>query len=153
MAQTVMKIAAALQQTTRLFLDTAPVIYYIEAHPHYIDRLDAIFDVVDQYELRVLTSPVTLAESLVLPYRLGLPHLQQSYTDFIVNGPNTYLAVIDGNVGRRAAELRARYHLTLPDSFQLAVALSNGCDAFLTNDDVFRRVTELRMLILDDLTL
>lgn len=32
-----MRIDEALQGVTRLFLDTAPVIYYVEKHPTYLD--------------------------------------------------------------------------------------------------------------------
>ncbi len=41
----------------------------------------------------------------------------------------------------------------LPDAFQVAVALAADCDAFLTNDATFRRVAELRVLVLDDLNI
>ena len=51
----------------------------------------------------------------------------------------------------RAAELRARYRLRLPDAIQLAVALNAGCQAFLTNDRDLQRVTAVRILSLEDL--
>jgi len=35
----------------------------------------------------------------------------------------------------------------------IAGALSAGCEAFLTNDADLRRVTELRVLVLDELEL
>jgi predicted nucleic acid-binding protein len=40
--------------------------------------------------------------------------------------------------------------LSLPDALQAAVALVAGCDAFLTNDAVLKRVTELRVITLDE---
>jgi predicted nucleic acid-binding protein len=48
-------------------------------------------------------------------------------------------------MGRRAAELRARYHLSLTNAFQIAVALQSGCDAFLSNDMTLKRVSDLRV--------
>lgn len=51
----------------------------------------------------------------------------------------------------RAAELRAHYNLTLTDAFQIAAALTAGCDAFPTNDAALKRVTELTVLVLDEL--
>jgi predicted nucleic acid-binding protein len=53
----------------------------------------------------------------------------------------------------RAADLRARYRLLTPDALQIAVALEAGCEAFLTNDLMLKRVTELRVLVLDELEL
>ncbi len=52
----------------------------------------------------------------------------------------------------RAADLRARYNIRLPDALQLARDIDAGCDAFLTNDTQFKRITELKVLVLDELT-
>ena len=51
----------------------------------------------------------------------------------------------------QAAQIRARYNLQLPDAFQIAVALAANCQAFLTNDVILKRVTELQVLVLDEL--
>jgi predicted nucleic acid-binding protein len=37
-------------------------------------------------------------------------------------------------VSQKAADIRVRYGLKLPDALQIASALVAGCDAFLTND-------------------
>ena len=47
-------------------LDTAPLIYFIEDHPTYAQRLTAFFEDVDHGRIRVVTSVVTLTEVLVL---------------------------------------------------------------------------------------
>lgn len=41
--------------------------------------------------------------------------------------------------------------LRTPDALQIAAALVAGCEAFLTNDAGLKRVTELRVLVLDEL--
>jgi predicted nucleic acid-binding protein len=61
------------------------------------------------------------------------------------------LILIDSAVAERAADLRARHNLRTPDALQIAAALETGCQAFLTNDTQLKRVTELRVLILDEL--
>jgi predicted nucleic acid-binding protein len=148
-----MNIAEAVQNVARLFLDTAPVIYYVEKNPHYLALVKIVFDHIDDGSLNAVTSPVTLAECLVVPYRLGLVQLQQDFFDLIVHGRNTVFEPIDHRSAQHAAELRARYNLALPDALQVAVALGAGCDALLTNDGDLKRVTELRVLILDELEL
>jgi predicted nucleic acid-binding protein len=50
----------------------------------------------------------------------------------------------------KAAELRARYNLTLDDAFQVAVCPVSGCDAFLTNDSELKRVSEINAIVLDE---
>jgi predicted nucleic acid-binding protein len=47
--------------------------------------------------------------------------------------------------------LRAKYNLSLTDAFQVSNALFANCEAILTNDQMLRRVSEIRILILDDL--
>ena len=146
-----MKITERLQTVTKLFLDTAPVVYYVEEDTRYLALVDPIFDRLDAGTLVAVTSPVTLAECLVMPYRNNQVELQQLFSDLIVNGANVLFASIDREMGRRAAELRARYNLSLTDAFQIAVALQSGCDAFLTNDMTLKRVSELSVIVLEEM--
>ena len=71
-----MKATDALQGVVRLFLDTAPVVYYVEKNPRYLPIARVIFERIDEGTLTGITSPVTLAECLVAPCRLGLTELQ-----------------------------------------------------------------------------
>jgi predicted nucleic acid-binding protein len=146
-----MKITERLQTVTKLFLDTAPVVYYVEEDIRYLALVDPVFDRLDAGTLVAVTSPVTLAECLVMPYRNNQVELQQIFSDLIVNGTNVLFASIDREMGRRAAELRARYNLSLTDAFQIAVALQSGCDAFLTNDMTLKRVSELSVIVLEEM--
>jgi predicted nucleic acid-binding protein len=146
-----MKISFALQSVTTLFLDTAPVIYLIEKNPVYLDRVLTIFQHIDAGLVAAMTSPVTLAECLVHPWRTSDATLRQTFINVLVKGFNTTFAEIDRQTGETAAKLRADYNLPLPHALQLAVAITNGCDAFLTNDAQLKRVIELPVLVLDDL--
>lgn len=48
------------QEVRRLFLDTAPLIYYVEKHPAYAKYLRPVFDRIDKGLLNAFTSPITL---------------------------------------------------------------------------------------------
>jgi hypothetical protein len=48
-------------------LDTSPFIYYNEAHPVYLPRLEPFFDALARLGFRALTSTVTLIETLTQP--------------------------------------------------------------------------------------
>lgn len=148
-----MTITEALDHVTRLFLDTAPVIYYVEANPSYSALVDEIFNGIDSGVVSSVTSPITLAECLVMPLRQGLAASEQDFTDVIVTGANVTFALPDVAIARQAADLRARYNLGLLDAFQIATAIGTGCDAFLTNDLKLKRVAEISILVLDELTL
>jgi hypothetical protein len=41
------KVETALKGVTKLFLDTAPVIYFVEANPNYLQVVESIFDKIE----------------------------------------------------------------------------------------------------------
>jgi len=117
-----MQSSESLLSIRRLFLDTAPVIYYAERKPAYVRLVDPFFQRLDEGSLTVVTSPVTLAECLVAPLRKNQADYQQVFVDLVANGPNCILVSIDRETAILAARLRARYNLTLTDAFQVAAA-------------------------------
>jgi len=143
-------IDESIQGITRLFLDTAPVIYLVEQNTQYLVLVRAVFQCIREGSPIAVTSPVTLAECLVHPYTRGDMQLQQNFIQLITNTNNIDFVSINQNIALQAAELRARYNLSLTDAFQVAVALATNCDAFLTNDATIERVTELQILVLND---
>ena len=56
-----MKVSDALQGVSRLFLDTAPVIYHLEGNPAYLAVVSQIFTEIDAGAITAVTSPITLA--------------------------------------------------------------------------------------------
>ncbi len=146
-----MNIIQALEGINRIFLDTAPVIYLVEANVDFGARSQAIFMKMDEDGIQGITSPVTLAEYLTLPIRLQQSSVQQSFKDLLIGSDDISLIEIDATIGAQAADLRVRYGFKLPDALQVATAISSKCEAFLTSDRMLARVTELRVLILADL--
>lgn len=146
-----MKIAKALQGVNRIFLDTAPVIHLVEAHIDFGARSREVFVYMDESGIQGITSPVTLAECLILPIRLQQPFIQSNFQDLLLSSDGIALINIDATIGAQAAELRVRYGFKLPDALQVATALLSHCEVFLTNDRMLTRVTELQILVLADL--
>ncbi|MDF5728726.1 MAG: type II toxin-antitoxin system VapC family toxin [Rhizonema sp. PD38] len=147
-----MTIEESLEGVTRLFLDSAPVIYFAEQDAQYFPLMRVVFEYIQNGVILGVTSPVTLAECLVLPYRLGQTQLQQNFITLMLGSDHMVFHPIPvPSIAIEAALLRARYNLQLPDAFQVAVALAAKCEVFLTNDITFRRVTEMRVLVLEDL--
>ena len=54
-----------------IFLDTAPLIYFIEGHSEYQPQLQKLFELNDQGDFKFITSTITLLEVLVKPLKLG----------------------------------------------------------------------------------
>jgi predicted nucleic acid-binding protein len=90
---------------------------------------------------------------LTLPYRVGNTALARRYQRFLLRSRNFSLDPITADSAEQAARLRARYGLRTPDALQISAALAAGCPAFLTNDARLQRVSELQVLVLDELEL
>jgi predicted nucleic acid-binding protein len=148
----VTRLTTLLAGVSRLGLDTAPIIYYVEAHPRYDQVVSAVFEQLAQGHILGVTSVITLAEALVLPLLRGDTQLAEAYQRLFQHAGPLRLEPIHRTMAVHAAELRARYNLRTPDALQLAAALRGGCEVFLTNDMRLKRVTDLRVLVLDELS-
>ena len=55
-------------------------------------------------------------------------------------------------MARKAFKLRAKYDfLKSMDALQISVALEKNCDQFLTNDKKLKKVSELQIVIIEEL--
>jgi predicted nucleic acid-binding protein len=134
-----MKVRDALAGVRRVFLYTAPIIYYVQRHVRYHPLAAPVFDAICDGTLTAVTSSITFVEALVHPFRTRNHALAQGFRNVICDGVNTEYVGVDGVV-ERAAALRATHRFGLADAFQAAVALESGCEAFLTNDRHFNRL-------------
>ncbi|BBD64825.1 PilT protein domain protein [Nostoc commune NIES-4072] len=144
-----MKISDALANVSRLFLDTAPVIYFVERNPQFVDLVDPIFERLSA-DITAVVSGITLSECLVGAIRLELADLEQAFVD-VLQQEQVVFVEINAAIAREAARIRVRYNLQLPDALQVAVAIIAGCEAFLTNDAALKRVTEFRVVVVYEL--
>ena len=132
-------------------LDTSIFIYHLEAHPHYQPLTQALLVGVQAGRQQAITSVVTVMELTVQPWRVGRPAVAREYEVLLVQFPNLTLADVTRGIARRAAQLRARYHVRLADALQVATALVHGATAFVTNDRRLARLSpELDVIALDD---
>lgn len=145
-----MSLIEELRVAGRVFFDSAPLIYFVENRPKYVSILLPIFEALDAAEIVAVTSPVTWAECIVPPIRTGDAALEEAFTVRIVSGPSAEFQPIGADVARLAPEVRAAHNLSLTDSFQVAVARVSGCPVLLTNDRDLKRVTGVRILVLDE---
>jgi predicted nucleic acid-binding protein len=139
-----------LKNISLLGIDTAPVIYFVERHPKYVTLVHQIFGMIDQGVVTGISSVITLAEVLTLPCKAENANLKLKYQNLLLNSKNFNLIPVDAIAAQLAAELRAKYDLRTPDAIQISVSINAGCQAFLTNDTLLKKVTEIKMLVLDD---
>jgi predicted nucleic acid-binding protein len=146
-----MSLLADLPVGAVVGIDSVVFIYFIEEHTRYESVISGFFeDRLEHGSNRAITSVITLAEVLVQPKRIGRADLVQEYRDILAEGPNIVLADITSQIAERGAALRAQYGLRLPDALQIAASLEHGASHFITNDERLRKVTDLRVLILED---
>jgi len=141
---------SALQGVKIIFLDTAPIIYFIENHPQFSDIVEVFIEQLDQGNIQGIISPVTVAECLVNPLKNKDQKLQQDFVDFMLRQKSIRLKETDVNISIKAAQITANYNLKLPDALQVATAIIAGCDSFLTNDKKLSRISELQILVISD---
>lgn len=132
-------------------LDSAPLIYFIEENPTYLEMTDAFFEAMVRGEFRVVTSVVTMLEVLVHPLRQGNRILAQQYRDILLEEEGLTTIEVSLAIAQEAAQLRADYNLRTPDAIQMATAIRQSASFFLTNDARLPSLTELEVLVLEEL--
>lgn len=90
-----MKLAEQLDSLRQIFLDTAPVIYFVEKNPDFAEKVQPLFSKLDEGTLTAVVSPITLAECLVLPYKIHNPDIAQIFSDLLVNSESVLFYPID----------------------------------------------------------
>lgn len=134
-----------------VFLDTAPLIYFIEGNSTYQPILASLFDFNDKGGFAFVTSTVTLIEVLVKPLREGQTGIAQQYRDILTNAPGIEIVDVTAAIAEQAAQLRAKYNLRTPDAIQLAASIEVGADYFLTNDNRLKLVNEITVVTVSEL--
>jgi predicted nucleic acid-binding protein len=148
-----MKLEQAIAGVKLLFLDTAPVIYYLEGHPTFSLSIRSIFDRVSDGDLKVVSSPITLAECSSIPCVHQRPELKQDLSDVLALNRHGIFRITDEVVLIEAVKVRVKYGLKLADAIQVATAIVCSCEAFLTNDTALSKVTEIRSIVVSELEL
>lgn len=90
-----------------------------------------------------------MAELLVHPFKQG-PAEPGDMFGLLSTYPNLEWIAPDLETAAHAAKIRAQHRLRTPDAIQAATALSAKATALLTNDRIFKRITDLDVLVLDD---
>lgn len=139
-----------LQHGSRVYLDTAPIIYSVEKNPDYWPLVQDVWQAVENGDIEIFTSELTLLEVLVHPVRNKDEDLAKAYSDLLL-GSEVQLVPISISVLTEAAGLRATLNLKTRDAIHGASALLSGCDQLIANDDSFRRLTNISVTLLSDL--
>jgi predicted nucleic acid-binding protein len=144
------RLADFLERHATIGIDTSPFIYYLEGDARYASTTVVLFTRIEAGQTKAVTSTITMLELLVRPMRDGRATLVNDINALGSRYPNLEWAPTSLAIATRAAHLRAHHHLATPDAIQIATALESGATGFVTNDRQLLRVTELDVLVLDD---
>ena len=133
-----------------VYLDTAPIIYYVENVSPYADLLEPVFQAVKSGSLRACTATLTLAETLVVPYRKNDLVLLEKIETLLTKTSDLTILPLTPDIARETAKIRAAFSIKTPDAIQLATAHVSGIDYFLTNDKGLKNFSPMQIVLLDD---
>lgn len=145
------RLKERLSKYSLVGLDTAVFIYHFEKSRTYFKLTKEIFSRLDKDEdFTAVTSILTLLEVSVKPIKESRNDLLKEYSTKLLYDEKLTSWMVDGDIARRAAELRARYGIRTPDAIQIATSIIGKSNAFITNDENLKKVKEIEVLILDD---
>ena len=130
---------------SKVFIDTAPFIYALEDNAQFSTTVRKTFSDYYNKEIPLCTSLLTFTEYCVIPYRQNNIRKITDFENFI-NDAAIFVVPFTAKIAKYAG-------IKAMDALQLAFAIQNGCDAFLTNDKQLRQVTEIRTVLVDELLL
>ena len=134
---------------SKVYVDTAVLIYTLEENTDYFDLLKPLWIKFQAQEIELISSELILMEVLVLPLRNNDESLISDYEQLLLDSA-MQLIPINQSILRQAANLRATNRLKTPDAIHAATALSINCDLFITNDNGFRNLSNLPVVILSE---
>jgi uncharacterized protein len=144
-------LASALTGHRLIALDTSVWIYHFEGSADHVRAADSVLEAIAEGRVAAVTSELVLLELLVAPLRKKDREAADEIELALLHFPNLHLAPVTRAVLVRAAELRARYGLRTPDAIMLASAVEGGATLAVTNDNVWRKVEAIEVLLLREL--
>jgi len=135
---------------SKVFIDTAPLVYYLQKNENYFAKVKNIFLELDYMGASFALSDITITEYSVFPYKNNRIDLIYTLNNFI-NKSKADILHTTRDVADRAAKIRAEYpFFKTMDSLQLAFAFVDRCDLFLTNDKQLKQFKDLNCVTLED---
>jgi predicted nucleic acid-binding protein len=108
------------------------------------------FELVQQGRINAFASTVSIVEVLTAPLKADNQGLASTYQEFFRDTENLTVVALTRAIAESAAGLRSRYDLKTADAIVAATALDSACEALITNDSEFKRLTGLKILYVSD---
>ena len=126
----------------KIALDSMIFIYLFDSNHDFVDQSQHIISLAEQGKTQIITSIISILESLSPVKYQDDPFAQTTILNFFHQTPNLKFFDVDIEISTQAAQLRRENKsLRTPDSIQLATALVHQANIFITHDT---KLTKLR---------
>jgi predicted nucleic acid-binding protein len=148
-----MEPSLLFSEISSIFFDTAPLIYFIEGHAEFGERIRKTIDFFQLSNRETYSSVITLTEVLPKPIQKGNMLLAEDFLRFFKPRKHFSIFQISREIAVEAGKLRGQYSfLKSMDALQIATALSVNADLFLTNDKKLLQIPVMKIWTMDNLT-
>lgn len=134
---------------SKVYTDSSIFIYTVESNPNFFALLQPLWAKFQTGEIEIVSSELTLMETLVVPLRNSDTSLVTAYEQLLLTR-GIQIMPITQSILKDAARLRATTNLKTPDALHAATAFAASCTMFLTNDRAFRNVSGLAVTVLSE---
>lgn len=139
----------SLEKSRVLFLDTGTIVSLLQMNPDYYPVVSSVLDYAYENNVTLLVSSVTLFEISRRAYAANEGVLARQYREFFEHSRNVKSCEVTGEIAVKAAELAAK-GLSTEESLRLATAFVCGADCILTDCASFRDMTDIPVVMLDE---
>lgn len=134
----------------KICIDTNIFAYFIERNKDFFKTVEKEFKKIRAQKNDLCLTFLSQSELLVRPLAINDEGLIDFYAQLKDRFPISIIFPTE-NTPTITAQLRVKYQLKIPDSLNLATAITSNCHTFITNDGGLKKVSEIKILLLKEL--
>ena len=135
-----------LSKFKRVGIDTNFFIYYFQKHPRFGPIVKDALNLFSEHQTILITSFLTLTE--LLSFKASETLIARLERDIILLA-NLQLVEVSNEIAKEAAKITRKFSFNLVDAIQLATAIKNNAEVFITNDKKLQRFKKLQIVLLE----
>jgi len=144
------RFAERVEEARLVHVDARVLAYHLLGREPLVDLTRLLLERVRGERVRAQSSVVSLYQLLAEPYRRGEAAAAARAARYLSAFPGLELVPVGIEIARRAAQVRARLGGSAGRSLQIATALAEEADLFLTEGSDLRRIVGMEVANLED---
>jgi predicted nucleic acid-binding protein len=117
-----------------IYLDSSIIIYAIEQGSQWAETIRAFLGAIDDDDVRVVTSELTIAEVMPKPISLKNPDYLEKYELFFSPLSPLLMVPVSRDILLASCHIQAELGIKPMDAIHVATARAARCENFLTED-------------------